>query len=267
VEGIMENGGYYPLQIPYLLDREFQAHVMYQEHHAQELKDYCMCIWEMRSKGILDKTVYNYILPDACIDLVIDFSQNSICFAGFSKETVPFELNQRIDYMGVRMKPGVFYLLYGISAERVMDCPANFTEIERSDCLDEIFSVDDTCGRLRILKNYLLGKVKGNKNTITLQTVEHLYKNPKEQTVVAIADHFHCSKRQLYRIFKTNYGISPKVMLNILRLHLSLTLMLGHSMCCADIANICGFYDQSHFIKEMKRYTGFSPVELLGAYR
>lgn len=102
---------YYPKQIPYILDREFQEHIEYKEYLFKELNDYCMCIWQMYSKRILNKTIYNYILPDACIDIVIDFSNKTIRFAGFSKETIPFELNKKIDYMGVRLKPGSFYLL------------------------------------------------------------------------------------------------------------------------------------------------------------
>ncbi len=240
---------------------------MYKEHHIQELKDYCMCIWEMKSKNILNKTIYNYILPDACIDIVIDFSNKTICFAGFSKETIPFELNQKIDYMGVRMKPGAFHLLFGMSAETVMDCPIEFSEIEPSDCLSEIFTLTDTNERLNVFKDYLLKKIKESPNTEFLKLTEQLYKNPVEQSVVSIAEAFNCSKRQLYRIFKTNYGISPKVMLNILRLHLCLTLVLEQSVNFADVANICGFYDQAHFIKEIKRYTGFSPLQLLETYR
>jgi len=263
----MRSGGYYPLQIPYLLDRDFQKYVMYKEHHIQQLEDYCMCIWEMRSKTIADKTVYNYILPDACIDIVIDFSQKNIRFAGFSKETIQFELNQKIDYMGVRMKPGAFRLLFGMSAEKVMDHPIDFSKLEKVDCLSEIFKLTDTDDRLKIFENYLLQKIRGKTDTKFIQLPEQLYNNPVEQSVAAIADIFHCSERQLYRIFKENYGISPKVMLNILRLHLCLTLVLEQSNSFADVTSICGFYDQAHFIKEIKRYTGFSPLQLLESYR
>ena len=53
---------YYPKQIPYILDREFQEHIEYKEYLFKELNDYCMCIWQMHSKRILNKTIYNYIL-------------------------------------------------------------------------------------------------------------------------------------------------------------------------------------------------------------
>lgn len=258
---------YYPKQIPYLLDKEFQENIKYKEYHVKELSDCCMCIWQMQSKKVLDKTIYNYILPDACIDIVIDFSNKSICFAGFSKETMPFELNKKIDYMGVRLKPGLFYHLFKISADKIMDHTIPFSKIENVFNLDEIFTLIDTKDRIRVLKNYLLKKTKDASSNKFIIMVEQLYQNPKEQNVIMIAGNFGCHKRHLQRIFKTNYGVSPKVLLNILRLHLCLTLMLEEDKDLMDIASICGFYDQSHFIKEVKRYTGFSPLKLLEDYR
>lgn len=99
-----------------------------------------------------------------------------------------------------------------------------------------------------------------------MDIVEQLYQSPKEKTVSLLAQDFHWSERQLYRVFKTYYGVSPKVLLNILRLHLCLTLLLEEKMDLLDIANLCGFYDQSHFIREIKRYTGISPLKLLDNY-
>ena len=56
-------------------------------------------------------------------------------------------------------------------------------------------------------------------------------------------------------------------MLNIVRLHLCLSLLLEEKGKLIDIAVQCGFYDQSHFIKEIKRYTGISPFKLLEQYQ
>ena len=76
---------FYPKQVPYLLNKEFQINVDYQEQEIEELKDYVMCFWSMQSKRICSNEVAVSILPDACIDIVIDFTNEIICFAGFSK--------------------------------------------------------------------------------------------------------------------------------------------------------------------------------------
>ena len=93
--------------------------------------------------------------------------------------------------------------------------------------------------------------------------MDELYENPKEQTVILAAKKLGYNQRQLLRIFHKQYGVSPKVLLNILRLHLCLTLLKQSELGLSDIAVQCGFYDQSHFIKEIKRYTGISPLKLL----
>ena len=258
---------YYPKQIPYLLDKEFKENIEYEEHIIKEIENYCMCIWTMKSKKILEKTISNNILPDACIDIVIDFIHNTICFAGFSKETEDFSLNRKIDYMGVRLKPSIFYLLFNIEADKIMDKQIAFNVIEKEISLLEIFNLEDTNERIEYLKSYLIKKAKNKIKMPFIEIVEELYKNPKEQSVIDIAERFGYNERHLYRIFKINYGVSPKVLLNILRLHLCLTLILDRKINLVDIANLCGFYDQSHFIREIKKYTGISPLKILENYK
>ncbi len=258
---------YYPKQIPYLLDKEFKKNVEYTEYHIEELKDYCMCIWTMKSKKILDKTIANNILPDACVDIVIDFTNGTICFAGFSKETEPFQLKQNIDYMGVRLKPSIFYSLFHIGADKIMDKQIPFCKIEKEISLEGILNLQDTKERIEKLKQYLLQKTENKTEMQFVALVEKLYTSPKEKSVIEIAEKFGYHERHLYRVFKTNYGVAPKVLLNILRLHLCLTLMLEQNMDLVDIAYLCGFYDQSHFIKEIKKYTGISPLKMLGNYQ
>ncbi len=258
---------YYPKQIPYLLDQEFNENIEYKEYHIKELENYCMCIWTMRSKKILDKSISNNILPDSCIDIVIDFVNFTICFAGFSKQTKPFALENKIDYMGVRLKPSIFYLLFKVGADQIMDCEIPFEEIEKEMTLEKIFGLKTSNERMECLKNYLQEKIKGKTQMPFLKIVEDLYNNPKEQNVINIANQFGYNQRHLYRVFKANFGVSPKVLLNILRLHLCLTLLLEKNMNLADIANFCGFYDQSHFIKEIKKYTGISPLKIIENYK
>ncbi len=257
---------YYPKQIPYLLDKPFQKYINYTEHHIKELEEYCMCIWQMKSKSKLEKTIYNLVLPDACIDIVIDFKTKTICFSGFSKDTAFLTLREEVDYMGVRFKPSAFYTIFHIEATKVMDHGIPFSAIENNNDLNVIFSCNEE-DRLTLFKEYLIQKIKNHPDAKWIKIVDELYENPVEKTVSAIAQSFGYNKRQLYRIFLKYYGVSPKVLLNILRLHLCLTLLLEEKEGLSAIAHYCGFYDQSHFIKEIKKYTGISPIQLLENYK
>ncbi len=238
----------------------------YKEYNIKELEQCCMCIWTMKSRRLLKKSISNNILPDACIDIVIDFVNRTICFAGFSKETKDFKLNQKIDFMGVRLKPGIFYAFFHIPADKIMDHEIPFSDIEKESSIDDILDLKNTNERIECLKHYLLRKTAGAKETSIMKIVEKIYKNPNEQSVTDIAKEVGYHERNLYRVFKRNYGVSPRVLLNILRLHLSLTLILEKNMHMTDIATMCGFYDQAHFIKEIRQYTGFSPLQLVSNY-
>lgn len=254
---------YYPRQIPYLLNNEFKKYICYKEYEIEEISDYCFCIWTMKSNEYIDKTIYNYILPDACIDIVINFTDGTIECAGFSKNTIEFELNNKIDYMGVRLKPSAFFAIFNIGSDKIMDKSIALSDIDTGSLLKDILDETDNSIRLSILKNYLIEKIKHKPSMTFIQIVEQLYDNPKEQTVLSLAKMYGYNERQLYRIFKMNYGVSPRVLLNILRLHLCICLLIENEMKLVDIANICGFYDQSHFIKEIKRYTNYSPLQFL----
>lgn len=168
--------------------------------------------------------------------------------------------------MGVRFKPGVFYSIYQIPSDKVMDQGILFSEVEKDKDLSHIFLCDEN-KRLDILRRYLIQKIKLVKDKEIINIVDRLYQDPKEQTVLKLVDESGYNERQLLRIFKRNYGVSPKVLLNIIRLHFCLECLFEENITMSEIANICGFYDQSHFIKEMKRYTGISPLSLLEKYR
>lgn len=144
-----------------------------------------------------------------------------------------------------------------------MDHMVPFAEIETKYHLDNIFSHHSKKERIACIKDYLTYKLSSAFKLDFIALVNELYENPKEQTVILTAEKLGYNQRQLLRIFHKQYGVSPKVLLNILRLHLCLTLLKQSETKLSDIAVQCGFYDQSHFIKEIKRYTGISPLKLL----
>lgn len=69
------------------------------------------------------------------------------------------------------------------------------------------------------------------------------------------------SKRYIQQQFVEHYGISPKVFGMLKRYQSALALLMEREQSIAHIAAESGYYDQSHFIKEFKRFTGFTPEQ------
>ena len=80
--------------------------------------------------------------------------------------------------------------------------------------------------------------------------------------VEALAEHVGVTERQLQRLFLRDIGLSPKQFLRTIRFQEVLrALQAGTPTRWADLALRFGFYDQAHFIRDFKAFTGESPSQ------
>ena len=104
-------------------------------------------------------------------------------------------------------------------------------------------SLSKASSNLKILK--LLEFIEGQLNS--------------EFKVVKLADHMNMSSKTLERFTKNKFRLSPKELWNVVRFE-STTSHLKKSDANKLIEALSfGYYDQSHFSKECKRITGYSP--------
>lgn len=72
------------------------------------------------------------------------------------------------------------------------------------------------------------------------------------------------SDKQFNRVFHEYVGTTPKEFIRIVRLQRALyTLQTQPDINFAQLAYECGYYDQSHLIKEFKVFSGYTPGEYL----
>jgi AraC-like DNA-binding protein len=71
--------------------------------------------------------------------------------------------------------------------------------------------------------------------------------------------------RQLERRFRERVGLGPKRFLKILRFQSVFRRGSSQARDWAEVALDCGYYDQSHFIRDFKSFTGASPDAFFAA--
>jgi AraC-like DNA-binding protein len=79
-----------------------------------------------------------------------------------------------------------------------------------------------------------------------------------------LAAHAGITPRQLERLFRDRVGLSPKMFLRITRFQEVLRAVRDGSPTGSNWASIaagCGFYDQSHFIRDFKAFVGAPPSQ------
>jgi AraC-like DNA-binding protein len=87
---------------------------------------------------------------------------------------------------------------------------------------------------------------------------------PSGKTIRQISDDVGYSIRSIDRLFRDTIGFSPKFYARILRIEQAIQMMITcPRLSMIEIALQLGYYDQAHFSKEFKDFTGQTPV----AYR
>ncbi len=136
----------------------------------------------------------------------------------------------------------------------------------------QIFNCEDTNLCINLIEQWLLlqiaadvlvSKTAYNINRITA-AIKRLFAMPAI-SVTELASVACLSKKQFERLFNEMVGANPKEYARVVRFQKSLKL-LQHRLedtNQAQLAYQCGYADQSHFIREFKQFSGYTPLALL----
>jgi len=67
------------------------------------------------------------------------------------------------------------------------------------------------------------------------------------------------SREHLIRRFREQVGLTPKAYANVVRFNRALQLARRRRSLWSNIAADCGYFDQSHLIRDFQRYAGRAP--------
>lgn len=130
----------------------------------------------------------------------------------------------------------------------------------------KIIQATDAKERIEIAEGFLLDKLnsKTTIDNIVKTTVDALLSAKGNISVNNILKGDPSKRRQLERRFEKLIGISPKQLGKIIRLQTALKILLNRqSESLTQIAYTSEYYDQAHFIRDFKEFTGISPKDFL----
>jgi len=116
--------------------------------------------------------------------------------------------------------------------------------------------------RVNFIQNFLIKKLsEKRKDDLVVNLTGVINNNYKNITINKLAKEFNLSRRHLLRRFSDSTGLSIKQFAEIIRFQKALYLK-REGYHWGDIADNCGYFDQSHFIKEVERYAGTTPEKI-----
>jgi AraC-like DNA-binding protein len=100
--------------------------------------------------------------------------------------------------------------------------------------------------------------------------VRAVWRRKGDVRVAELCAELGLTERTLERTFAAAVGMPPRSFIRLSRfLHACSRLRAGaasgHSTTLTRLAQDSGYYDQAHFIADVKAYSGMTPGELLGA--
>lgn len=78
-----------------------------------------------------------------------------------------------------------------------------------------------------------------------------------------LADELGWSQRRLELAFREQIGLTPGAIVRMARFRRAVGLLVRGELALAELADHCGYYDQSHFNREFRAVTGTSPQRYL----
>lgn len=171
-----------------------------------------------------------------------------------------------INWIVVVLQPYGAYHLWGIPANELFNCffPAEeVLKVRIHEISQALVSAQQLSKRVQLLDEFLLPQINKQPEPIIMQAVHHIVQHEGIVPVASLLQTLFVTERTLERKFKQTIGITPKRFIEIARLNASAKRMqrLKERGSLASVANDGSYFDQAHFIKDFRKFTGFTPQQ------
>lgn len=170
----------------------------------------------------------------------------------------------------VIFKPNALHNLYKIDMKDLKKSEyINAFDVLGNDSVslyDQLLSVNNINEQFHITENYFESYLNHQqiKPDIIDNILEIINKEKGCVRVNEITEYFNIAERTLYHKFLTQTGLSPKEYIRLIRFgNIMRNLKNISHVNMFDIFNNSDLYDQSHLIKEIKNFTGYTPKSIL----
>ena len=135
----------------------------------------------------------------------------------------------------------------------------------------QIFDCENTNLCINLIEQWLLSQIADVLTSKTAYNIKRITAAIKRlfimpaTSVTELASIACLGKKQFERLFNELVGANPKEYARVVRFQKSLKLLQHYTEDAnkAQLAYQCGYADQSHFIREFKQFSGYTPLSLL----
>jgi AraC-like DNA-binding protein len=221
------------------------------------------------------------ILPCGTSELVVNLKHNEIhihdaaqperyrrfsgaVFSGTYSR--PFVCNglQHEAIMGVHFKPGGSLPFLNVEAGELANEHSSLVDLwgrSGSELHERLCEAVTTQQRFRIMENVLTARFQyPTARQVQMKMALKMFATGNGASVRNVARELGLSQRRFIQMFRGCVGLAPKLFCRILRFQRARVLAEEPEVTdWATVAAACGYFDQSHLIRDFKEFSGSTP--------
>jgi AraC-like DNA-binding protein len=225
---------------------------------ADALRPFVGCFWVMTAQP--DATVR--VVPDGSTAISIQL-QNGQASEWMLRGPLVRPDERRFTsealLVGIRLRPGVAFLLSGIPAHTMVGRRLRFRDLVAEPTRP---ITPERC--IDVLERFLLQRLAGvSLHSVVTAALHEIEREHGCVRATDVAARCHVSPRHLHRLMRDWVGYGPKCYANIIRFQSTL-----HEMehvpppTAAALASGNGYFDQAHLTQDLSRFAGATPGRL-----
>ena len=235
--------------------------------------------WTLKSsENDKENAIYRFV-PDAYVDwvfhsgipwqcnfpnVVSNTKTNQFHVFGQIKKYVDLSLPEHgLDVFGVKFHPWAAKKIWNIDMHYFTDSCLDLCQLDlprMNELQEKVVLSKNVNNKIIVIEQYLSSFL----SCTSSNNLQNVFSGKSIYTEQLKTSNFGISVRRLEQRFKNEIGISPKLFLRTLRVNAVIEQMkINEGKSFTQLALDYNYYDQSHFIKDFKWFTGFSPTKFL----
>ena len=244
---------------------------------AKELEKLIECYWFVEGDEMESRQ--EKIIPDGFPELIFHYRdpyrinisgewqlQSSGLLAGQIRKHFYLENTGASGIVGIKLKPAAVTYLFGIEMDRLADQVVELRKIsgQKFQSIETAINAHKSHEEIiEALNSFFLSKQQVEYDDRIEGALALLFGKHGDVRVSDLTSKLAITERQLERLFKKYVGLSPKFYARIIRFSYIFQLMQEGNQSWLDITFQSGYYDQPHFIRDFKAFSGEDPSAYL----
>ena len=254
-------------------------HMKYETYKpGPDLEDFVKCYWTLKVER--EKVPPRQrIIPDGCMEMIFHHGdlfkqylqsgeaiEQPRCFV-FGQITCPLEVEPTgaVDIFSVRFCPEGFTPFATVPVVDIENRAVSLEDLfglEGKIFQEHVLSAVSVQDRIGFCEQFLKKRFVTNESVdrTVKACVDCMLSLNGQISVSGLSEEMNMHRRQIERRFAITIGLSPKQLAKVLRLQGALKrLMHKNYNSLTELAYEGEYYDQAHFIRDFKEFTGLTP--------